>query len=144
MNEFAKRAFIAIGFGVFLTLLGYGVDAWLARLGISAWSTIFDDVLVGTLGGFLAFTWATLLAQKELRTKEKLMLVAALNHHVRSGLEAILMAAPSADQNERLAYITDAVGRIEWSLRELVPTAFDAYGAPTEQALRGLEKVRLR
>lgn len=95
-----------------------------------ATETLFDDISIGSLGGlavFLATAWRT---ERESRLRERLVLIAELNHHVRNALTAIVMYAEHPDMKQRISVIADEVERIDWVLKELVPTAGQHEGAP--------------
>jgi hypothetical protein len=85
---------------------------------------------VGVLGESLAYAWLSFWAEKQARIQERLTLIAELNHHVRNSLAVIALAASGEDENRRAASTQEAVDRIDWVLRELVPTAADAKGRP--------------
>jgi len=56
-----------------------------------------------------------------------------MNHHVRNALQTISATSSSVDSTERTTMVQDAVRRIEWALREVLPGEIkmtDAVGQP--------------
>jgi len=67
LKERQRRILIAIGIGILLTLANYATQVLFVRLGISVADNPFDDLLLGTVGGLLAYIWVTLLGERESR-----------------------------------------------------------------------------
>src|SRR5438876_5772167 len=67
LKERQRRILIAIGIGILLTLANYATQVLFVRLGISVADNPFDDLLLGTVGGLLAYIWVTLLEERESR-----------------------------------------------------------------------------
>ena len=110
----ALRSILA-GFGIFF--LGSLSDVWLRQHAGSLLVAIVDDALVGVGVGLLVLLYERRQRQNIVR---KLEVIRAMNHHVRNSLQVISFA--SAPQQEELAKkVRDAVERIEWALREVLP-----------------------
>src|SRR5439155_21417022 len=67
LKERQRRILVAIGIGILLTLANYATQVLFVRLGISVADNPFDDLLLGTVGGLLAYIWVTLLEERESR-----------------------------------------------------------------------------
>ena len=67
LKERQKRILIATGIGILLTVANYTTHVLFVRLGISVADNPFDDLLLGTVGGLLAYIWVTLLEERESR-----------------------------------------------------------------------------
>ena len=52
---------------------------------------------------------------------EKLKTIEMMNHHVRNALQPVMYLPYSQDQEMQLNTIRDAVQRIDWALREILP-----------------------
>jgi len=101
-------------FGFFF--LGSLSDVWLQRHTQSLAVAIVDDVLVGIGVGLVVLLYER---RKRRDTIRKLEVIRMMNHHVRNSLQVIAFATP---QQEELANkVRDAVERIEWALREVLP-----------------------
>jgi hypothetical protein len=114
---------------VILGLAAHLLDRLLEASGMSSSAeTALNDVVIGALGGLAVFlAWER---ARRYRIQERLTLVAELNHHVRNALTTIVLSAEHPDLKKRLQRTFEAVDRIEWVLRELVPTAAFHKGKP--------------
>jgi hypothetical protein len=79
---------------------------------------ILDDILGAILAGLLVFWYA------KVRTDyiaQRLHTIALMNHHVRNALQVITSANYIRPEAEQVTQIKDAVQRIDWALREVLP-----------------------
>ena len=107
---------ILTGFGIFL--LGSLSDVWLRRNAGSLSVAILDDALVGIGVGLLVFLYEQ---RRKREMIKKLEVIRLMNHHVRNSLQVIAFAASAPQQEETAKKVRDAVERIEWALREVLP-----------------------
>jgi hypothetical protein len=107
---------VLVGFGFFF--LGSLSDVWLQQHVASRSIAIIDDALVGVGAGLLVFLYERRQRQNIIR---KLEVVRLMNHHVRNSLQVISFAASAPQQEEVANRIHNAVERIEWALREVLP-----------------------
>lgn len=77
-----------------------------------------DDALVGLAAGLLVFFYERRQRRNIVR---KLEVIRLMNHHVRNSLQVITLAASVPQKEEQAKEIQDAVERIEWSLRKVLP-----------------------
>jgi len=77
-----------------------------------------DDALVGVGVGLLVFLYERRQKQNIIR---KLEVIRMMNHHVRNSLQVISFATSVPQQEEVTRKVRDAVERIEWALREVLP-----------------------
>jgi len=93
-------------------------DVWLEQHVRNLYLVIANDALVGIGVGVLVLFYERRQRQSMIR---KLEVIRLMNHHVRNSLQVISFAT-SAPQQEKLAVeLKDAVDRIEWALREVLP-----------------------
>ena len=60
--------------------------------------------------------------RREREIERQLETIRLMNHHVRNALQALYAASPSIEANDQgLVIIAEAVRRIEWALREVLP-----------------------
>jgi hypothetical protein len=102
----------------------YWIDAWLFRRGLRRDATLLDNFLLSGLVLALGIV-QQLRQERALKRQRQLMsIVADMNHHTRNALQVIVsrsvlsMADASAIED-----IRQAVGRIDWCLREILPNA---------------------
>ena len=100
------------------------VEHGLVDAGILGSGTILDDVLLGLVAslGFF-FLLRHLDTARELRRRQHYaFVIAELNHHIRNALQVIVSRADIAIHGlPELEDIADAVNRIDWALREVLP-----------------------
>lgn len=113
-----------LGAGLVLFFFSYGMHHLLSRLGIPGASTLLDDFAIALLGASLVYYYLSALALKQnyLRGRERMRLVAELNHHVRNALTIIECSEQLPDVRERQRHVAEAIERIDRVLTELVPT----------------------
>ncbi len=110
------------GLGVFATV--YLVDAGLASAGLHAEETSLDDALLGIFAALAIFF---LLRQRDtrrelMRQKQYAAIIADLNHHIRNAMTVILYRAElNSHSIPEHQEIRDALDRIDWALREILP-----------------------
>ena len=104
------------GFGIFF--LGSLSDVWVQRHAGSPSVGIVDDALIG-----LGVAFLVLLYERRQRRNliMKLEVIRMMNHHVRNSLQVISFAHTVPQQEELTKRVRDAVERIEWALREVLP-----------------------
>jgi len=105
----------AVTAGVVIFVFLLLVDQFSVHLGLSRLQRFGDDLLAGIIVGLITFLVERRRSQYLAR---RLQVIALMNHHVRNALQAIKFAHQT-DQQVRL--IDDAVARIEWALREILP-----------------------
>jgi hypothetical protein len=105
----------AVGGIVFI--LGLSAN-WLSQTVLpSRWHTI-DDLLLGVVAGLIVLWYERLRTRALL---QRLIVIREMNHHVRNALQVVIYAA-SAHKDEELAdQVRDAVRRIDWALKEVLP-----------------------
>ena len=114
-------AILLAGVGMFLTV--HLVDVLLVTLGLHAEATYLDDLLLGILAALLVFflQWRHRL---EIRRHEQCAAaIDEINHHIRNALQVIaLRTGLDTRSRDELTEIREASDRIEWVLRELLPS----------------------
>src|SRR3954470_19618857 len=106
---------ILIGFGFFF--LGSLTEFWLQRHTASGLMAILDNALIGIVAGILVLLYERRQRQNLVK---KLEVIRLMNHHVRNSLQVILFAA-AVPQRAMAEDVQEAVERIEWALREVLP-----------------------
>jgi signal transduction histidine kinase len=121
----------ALAAGCLLFLASYGLSLLLDRLGMNPASTFLDDLAIGILGALLLayHLHASHVSQDLARVKERFVLLAELNHHIRNALTVIRHSAILDDQEKSLRLLDEAIARIERVLTDLVPTVGSAESA---------------
>lgn len=120
--------------GLFLTLivvvvftLGMLQDTFLVHEGFSRWGLIvLSNVANGVIAGALFFQFVKNEKIRRDMVRERMHTIAELNHHIRNALQVIKFWG-AQHQNciideAQLKLMKDSVDRIEWALRELLPS----------------------
>jgi hypothetical protein len=104
------------------------LDVLLFWLRIPAAAPVFNDLTVGVLGAVLSLFYMSSVRTNQiyLRAKERMILTAELNRHVRSALTAIRYATSLEDTAKRIQAVDEAIEQIDRVLLELVPTVGSA------------------
>ncbi len=113
----------------FAGFLVFGTAAmweWIASR--EGWSllpmALVSDVVAGALSGIFIFAVLRNTRDRRLAMLRRLKAIREINHEIRNALELIQLSAYSTQHQQAIATITDAVDRIQWTLREIVsPTA---------------------
>jgi hypothetical protein len=106
---------VALGFCVFF--LGVVLAAWLNSHNVHGSLAFLDNFVAGIAAGLVVLLyerWRQSEIDKKLRTN------LLMNHHVRNALQ-VISAVASGDLTEKPARVQEAVRRIGWALREVLP-----------------------
>ena len=121
------RSFL-LGFVLFV--LGTALQGLLRNESLTGISLYIDDLILGVLAGLVVFAYE----QRRYREiRDKIAMIAAMNHHVRNALQAISYA-PYTEQAKQIQLIQQSVNRIQWALREVLPGVGDASQSTLEAA----------
>lgn len=114
--------------GGILFLCSVGINFLLFRLRLPGAATLLDDLAIAVLGALLAFFYVSAISvnQEYKRAKERIILIAELNHHIRNALTIIQCSGDIADEQDRVHRVEEAIQRIDWVLTDLVPTTGSA------------------
>ena len=115
------------GFSALVVFLAvYWIDAWFVRHGLRRDATLLDDFLLGALV-FALGIGQQLRHEIASRRQQRLMkIIADMNHHTRNALQVIVgRSTQSIPDPSAIDDIRQAVRRIDWCLREILPGADD-------------------
>jgi hypothetical protein len=118
-----ERFGAALLVGMLLFGVSYAADWALFWAKVPLISTVADNVLIGACAAVAAYIWARYEAERQARAREKMILIAELNHHIRNAVTLLGQSAALEDGPTKLRMIDEAVDRIDRVLTELVPTA---------------------
>jgi len=106
-------------FAVGVAVFALGVSAnWLnENVLISEWKTL-DDFILAIVSGAIVLWYERRITRVVL---QRLLIVRAMNHHVRNALQVVTYAASTQKDAHLATVVRDAVGRIDWALKEILP-----------------------
>ncbi len=124
--RFKWAAFSAVV--VFVVL--YSLDVWLSHHGWRHELRFFDNFLLAGLVFVLAIS-QQIRHERELQRHRKTMAtIADMNHHTRNALQVIVnRSAQSIADAQAIEDIRQAVARIDWCLREVLPNTEEPVSA---------------
>src|SRR5919201_1988695 len=120
---FARKSFVA-GFIVALLvfLLDDGLEYLLLHGGSSQWQTLLiSDTFTALMVGIFAAYSFFLHQQHEAELHQRVEQIVEMNHHVRNALQVIAYWGLAERDKKEVEMIRQAVDRIEWALREVLP-----------------------
>jgi hypothetical protein len=122
LNEHNLKA--ALVAGLVLFTITYVADALLYYLGIAATETILDDAAIALTGAGMLVFFLVQSNKNQIvaRAKERAIMVAELNHHIRNAITPLALIMASPDTGERLRILDLATDRMDHVLTELLPT----------------------
>jgi hypothetical protein len=102
----------------------YWIDAWFTHHGLRREVPLLDNLLLSALVFALGVA-QQLRHERELERHRQLMgIVADMNHHTRNALQVIVSRSVlSMADSAAIEDIQQAVRRIDWCLREILPSA---------------------
>jgi len=107
---------------VLVTLTGYLLDRVLRYEGVPGRDLLFlSDFLVGAVAAILVFVMAQVEERKQKAVAERLTVIAEMNHHIRNALQVIAYQSSFREDKKEIDAINDAVNRISWALRKILP-----------------------
>jgi ABC-type nickel/cobalt efflux system permease component RcnA len=125
---------------VIVSALGFVLDVSLLKEGFPRHDlTLVSNVIIGIIAGWLFYQFARNEKAKRDAVRQRMRTIADLNHHIRNALQVIRYAggSKSAQDATQLQLINEAVARIEWALREVLPQYSHAHSDPPGQSSDG-------
>ena len=130
-----QSGFFALLVAIIVAALGFILDFTLLTEGFPRRDLMFiSNLIIGIIAGWLSYEFARNEKSKREIMRERMRTIADLNHHIRNALQVIRYAGGSKTTQDatQLQLINEAVARIEWALREVLPKY--PQGSTTEQA----------
>jgi signal transduction histidine kinase len=113
---------VCIGLALLVWGVGFGFDRLLARDGVTRTEILItSNGLTGLVAGLLFYNLALKERIRREIIRDRLRIIADMNHHIRNALQVITYAAATRKDAESLELIRSSVERIEWTLREVLP-----------------------
>jgi hypothetical protein len=97
------------------------VDRWMAAHGLHAASTWIDNLLLGIVASAIVFFLQRQQEAELRRQRQSAEIIEQMNHHIRNALQVIIARSALSKNEPETRQIEDAVARIEWALREILP-----------------------
>jgi signal transduction histidine kinase len=113
---------LAVATAIIVFLIGLGLDMLILhehetrRLAFEV-----SDVLGGLVAGVLSFRLLQYERDRRARLRQKIAIIADMNHHVRNALQVISFHAYSSADKEQIEAVRESMERIQWALKEVLP-----------------------
>lgn len=115
---------LLVGLTVFV--VDGGMEYLLLNQGVSQAGTLLvSDAFAGIVAAVFATYGFYLQRQREAELRERVHHIVEMNHHVRNALQVIAYWSVADRDKKEMELIRQAVDRIEWALREILPRGLD-------------------
>jgi hypothetical protein len=111
-------AFLSVSVGVSFFFMGALFDIILQQHGLGSPAIWLGDLLAGAVAGLLVLFYERRRHRELIRELE---IIRLMNHHVRNSLQVIAYASSSEDRAVHVQKVRQAIERIDWALREVLP-----------------------
>jgi hypothetical protein len=108
----------SFAFGSCLFFIGTLLEWWLTELNVKRTFLLLDNAIMGIAAGLMMLVYER-RRQRELQKKAET--IRLMNHHVRNALQVIYASSHSLNTEKDTTRVGEAVKRIEWALREVLP-----------------------
>ena len=118
----------SVAAGAILFAVSYVADAVLYAMHVPAAATISNNIVIALMGAALVLMFLRNRYQREVadRAKERAIIIAEMNHHIRNAMTPLILGVSSDDINERLRTLDQATDRVDHVLTDLLPTVGSA------------------
>jgi hypothetical protein len=108
--------------GLAVFVIGVGLDVALLREHEPQRVTVeISDALGGLVAGALAFRLLLYERERRARLRQRIAVIADMNHHVRNALQVISFHAYTSADKEQVEAVKESMERIQWALKEVLP-----------------------
>src|SRR3954463_2725455 len=111
--------------GVSAALVFFAIDDFLDHLMLRITSANvaleISDAITAILIGAMVAQLAVMYRQRHQQAQARVQRIAEMNHHVRNALQVITYWSLAEKEKRQVELVQDAVNRIQWALREILP-----------------------
>jgi len=120
--------------GVLASVIFFVIDDFLDHLMLRLTSANIaleiSDAITAILIGAMIAQIVVLYRQRQLQAAARVQRIAEMNHHVRNALQVITYWSLAEKEKRQVELVQDAVNRIQWALREVLPRDGDMQEIP--------------
>lgn len=110
------------------------LDHLMLRLTSVSVALEISDAITALLIGALVAQLMLLHQKRQQHAQARVQRIAEMNHHVRNALQVIAYWSLADKEMRQVELVQDAVNRIQWALREILPRDDDEYPEIPEKA----------
>ena len=107
--------------GSALWIVGGALDWLVVHRYLPLLPMVIADFLVGVLAGALVYRTLLQSRARYEALMERLAVIGDMNHHIRNALQVIDYHNRTDERAHAVQQVSEAVTRIEWTLREVLP-----------------------
>jgi len=119
--------------GIFFSIDDF-LDHLMLRLTSANVALEISDAITALLIGALVAQLILLHRQRQQQAQARVQRIAEMNHHVRNALQVIAYWSLADKEKRQVELVQDAVNRIQWALREILPRDDDYNEIPEKAA----------
>jgi hypothetical protein len=126
--------------GIMAAVIFFVIDDFLDHLMLRITSASvaleISDAITAILIGGMVVQMSLMYRQRQQQAHARVQRIAEMNHHVRNALQVITYWSLAEKEKRQVEFIQDAVNRIQWALREVLPrdTEFEEIPEKTDAA----------
>jgi proline racemase len=107
---------------VVVTLVGFTLDRVMTREGVPRTDVLLlTNLVTGIAAGVIGYQIIEAEREQRRLMQQRLETIAQMNHHIRNALQVIVCVRAQHAGDESLDVIHEAIERIDWALREILP-----------------------
>lgn len=107
-------------------LFGIVLDVVLLRGGMPRFGILLlSNLIIGTIAGTLFVQIKVREQEQRQVVEDRLSKIADMNHHVRNALAVVAFYGTQSGNATSVELVSQAVKRIEWTLREVLPKGWN-------------------
>lgn len=107
--------------GSVLWIVGGALDWLVVHRFLSPLPMVLADLATGVLAGALIYRTLLQSRARYQALAERLEVIGEMNHHIRNALQVIDYHNRTDEREHAVQQVSEAVTRIEWTLREVLP-----------------------
>jgi hypothetical protein len=112
----------ALGTFAAITLIGILMDRLMLTEGVPRFDLLLvSNALVGGVAAALVVVLAVRAKQRAAFVSGRMRVIAEMNHHIRNALQVIQYTSLTTQSETEMKAMGQAVQRITWALREVLP-----------------------
>lgn len=97
------------------------LDHLMQRIASANVALEISDAITAILIGGMVAQLAVFYRQRQIQAHARVQRIAEMNHHVRNALQVITYWSLAEKEKRQVELVQDAVNRIQWALREILP-----------------------
>ena len=134
------KSFVALAV---IALSSYVIEIRLHREGVPGRDLILlSNLMAGLVGAALVYVLSARERQRRQYVECRLRVIAEMNHHIRNALQVITFYTRNGPKQE--VGMVEAVERIQWALREILPQLPEQPAAKAKQDERLFDIQKFR